>query len=79
MKQTAVDWLIEKLNQCEPMYSGIQLNEHKEHLEKLVQQAKEMEMQQIMNAVNFGNTYNGWALKHEFKKYYNETFKKEIK
>ena len=34
-KQTAVEWLVEKLNQCEPMYSGIQSNEHKEHLEKL--------------------------------------------
>ena len=44
-----------------------------------MEQAKEMEMQQIMDAVNFGNAYNGWALKHEFKKYYNETFKKETK
>ena len=77
--KTAVEWLVEKLNQCEPMYSGIQSNEHKEHFEKLVEQAKEMEMQQIMDAVNFGNAYNGWALKHEFKKYYNETFKKETK
>ena len=79
MKKTAVEWLIEKLNQCEPMYSGIKSNAQKEHLEKLVQQSKEMEMQQIMDAVNFGNAYNGWALKHEFKKYYNETFKNETK
>tara|TARA_R110000822_G_scaffold113453_1_gene244575 strand:+ start:35 stop:469 length:435 start_codon:yes stop_codon:yes gene_type:complete len=49
-QQTAVDWLIEKFNQCEPMYSGIQSNEHKEYLDKLVQQAKEMEKEQIEDA-----------------------------
>ena len=77
-KQTAVEWLIEKLNQCEPMYSGIQSNEHKEYLEKLVQQAKEMEKEQIMEAFKEGNLYHGWALKHEPEQYYNNTYNKEI-
>jgi hypothetical protein len=77
MKQTAVEWLIQKLNQCEPMYSGIQSNEHKEHLEKLVQQSKEIEKEQIIDAFKEGNLYHGWALKHEPEQYYNETYKKE--
>ena len=80
MKQTAVEWLVEKLNQCEPMYSGIQSNEHKEHLEKLVQQSKEMEKQQIKQAYNDGKA----AVIHiennmSLEEYYNETFKNETK
>lgn len=80
MKQTAVEWLVEKLNQCEPMYSGIQSNEHKEHLEKLVQQSKEMEKKQIKQAYNDGKA----AVIHiennmSLEEYYNETFKNETK
>jgi hypothetical protein len=45
-KQTAVEWLVEKLNQCEPMYSGIKSDEHLEYLNKLIEKAKEMEKQQ---------------------------------
>ena len=76
MKQLAVEWLIEKLNQCEPMYSGIQSNEHKEHLEKLVEQAKQMEKEQHEMTFNeaLDESSNRW-----FEKYYNETFKKETK
>ena len=91
MKQTAVEWLVEKLNQCEPMYSGIQSNEHKEHLEKLVEQAKEMEKEQIINSHVTGiieplimKNYKGLSvdeIKVEITKqaeeYYNETFKNE--
>ena len=43
MKQTAVEWLVEKFNQCEPMYSGIQSLEHKHYLDNLIEQAKAME------------------------------------
>jgi len=80
MKQTAVEWLVEKLNQCEPMYSGIQSNEHKEHLEKLVQQSKEMEKQQIKQAYNDGKA----AVIHiennmSLEEYFNETYKNETK
>jgi len=75
MKKTAVEWLVKELNK---MIDFIPMDKWDE-IRDIVQQAKEMEMQQIMDAVNFGNTYNGWALKHEFKKYYNETFKKETK
>ena len=93
MKQTAVEWLVEKLNQCEPMYSGIQSNEHKEHLEKLVQQSKEMEKENIINSYVTGlvdpiimKNYKGLSvdeIKVEITKqaeeYYNETFKNETK
>ena len=75
MKKTAVEWLVEKLSQCEPMYSGIQSNEHKEHLEKLVQQSKEMEKEQIIEAhgaKQYHKTVSG-------EQYYNETFKNETK
>ena len=80
MKQTAVEWLIQKLNQCEPMYSGIQSNEHKEHLEKLVQQSKEMEKQQIKQAYNDGKA----AVIHiennmSLEEYFNETYKNETR
>jgi hypothetical protein len=80
MKQTAVEWLVEKLNQCEPMYSGIQSNEHKEHLEKLVQQSKEMEKKQIKQAYNDGKS----AVIHiennmSLEEYFNETYKNETK
>jgi len=54
MKQTAVEWFVEKLNQCEPMYSGIQSKEHKEYIDMLIEQAKEMEKEQIKQAYNDG-------------------------
>lgn len=71
-KQTAVEWLVEKLNQCEPMYSGVQSNEHKEYLEKLVEQAKEIEKDQHEMTFNeaLDENSNRW-----FEKYYNETYK----
>ena len=80
MKQLAVEWLIEKLNQCEPMYSGIQSNEHKEYLEKLIEQAKEMEKEQIINAHGDEQSYlqddGSWKTIYA-EEYYNETFKNE--
>ncbi|CAB4144774.1 hypothetical protein UFOVP458_63 [uncultured Caudovirales phage] len=80
MKKTAVEWLVEKLSQCEPMYSGIKSNEHKEYLEKLVQQSKEMEKKQIKQAYNDGKS----AVIHiennmSLEEYYDKTFKNETK
>jgi hypothetical protein len=45
-KQTAVQWLIEKLNQCEPFYSGIVSQEHKQYIDGIIEQALEMEAKQ---------------------------------
>lgn len=43
---TAVKWLVEKLNQCEPMYSGIMSNEHKKYLDKLIEESLKIERKQ---------------------------------
>jgi hypothetical protein len=74
-KLTAIEILEIKLLGIVSFDSEVLRNKYKEQFKI----AKEVEMQQIMDAVNFGNAFNGWALKHEFKKYYNETYKKEVK
>lgn len=93
MIQTAVEWLVEKLNQCEPMYSGIQSKEHKEYIDMLIEQAKEMEKENIINSHVTGiidplimKNYKGLSvdgIKAEITKqaeeYYNEIFKNETK
>jgi hypothetical protein len=90
-KQTAVEWLIEEINQMQKIY--IDLNKKDKSLKKGVDAiltattllkmkcitAKEMEKEQIKEAFKEGNLYHGWALKHEPEKYYNETYKKEEK
>jgi hypothetical protein len=62
-KQTAVEWLVETIKQ----------NVHNsfEEFELLVNQAKEMEKEQIMDAWN-----DGWTESSDnSRQYYNETFK----
>jgi len=60
MKQTAVEWLIGQLYApCRGIPSHI------------IEQAKEMEMRQIMEAFNAGEHYDG---SDGEIKYYNETF-----
>ena len=76
MKQTAVEWLVEKFNQCEPMYSGIQSLEHKQYLDALIEKAKEMEKEQIIEAHNHGY-WEGDDADGNDEQYYNETFKSE--
>ena len=65
MKQTAVEWL------------AIQLHTHWRNegvsFEKLFEQAKEMEREQIMNSWAKGVTSEGNMTSEQ---YYNETFKK---
>lgn len=80
-KQTAVEWLIEKFNQCEPMYSGIQSNAQKEYLEILIEQAKEKEKQQIIDSFGVGCHVESTRLIHyndTAEQYYNETYNKKI-
>ena len=74
-KQTAVEWLVEKLEE-----SGIPLM--KDELE-IIEQAKEMEKQQIIeswdNGFDNGNYYGKYNENCEIncgKQYYNETFNK---
>jgi hypothetical protein len=73
-KQTAVEWLVEKLILDEL----IDVKNGHEFLH-LQSKAKEMEKEQIIDAFKEGNLYHGWALKHEPEQYYNETYKKEEK
>ena len=71
MKQTAVEFLVEKLKS-----QGLLIGEPDNLV--AVRQAKEMEKQQIIDAVKFGNK-DAHCVKpiKEFEQYYNETFKSE--
>ena len=63
MKQTAVEWLVEKIQQAKPTFK----------FDALIREAKAMEKEQIMKArqdiFHTGNLTN--------EQYYNETFKSE--
>lgn len=68
VKQTAVEWLEEKFNNYD-MSTG------KAYFRKLLNEAKQMEKEQITNAVLYGNRqefYDGTEFIGE--QYYNETF-----
>jgi hypothetical protein len=62
VKQTAVDWLVEKLKE-----NGVKF--WQEEIE-MIEEAKEMEKQQIIDAYNNGDNRSA-------ELYYNETFKSE--
>ena len=70
MKQTAVEWLIEEL-EMNILWT--------DKARKAVQQAKEMEKEQIIDAFNNGFSTTQWDKIKENKaeQYYNETFKTE--
>jgi predicted secreted protein len=70
MKQTAVEWLVQQLSK------EWQLEDRDLHL---IQQAKEMEKEQIIDAFNNGFSTTQWDKIKENKaeQYYNETFKSE--
>ena len=69
MKQTAIEWLLKQLQE-----SGIPLL--KDELE-FIEQAKEMEKQQIIDAANLQSSdYRGMPTYNKSgEQYYNETFK----
>jgi hypothetical protein len=64
MKQTAVDWLIERLNKLG--FAQVVTDEE-------IKQAKEMEKEQILESFTEGCFAESWVLKSA-EKYYNETF-----
>ena len=66
-KQTAVDWLIDQLEKYE-LYSKISFQCLKE-----IEQAKEMEKQQIIDAYDKGEFNDGFVAVED---YYNENFNK---
>jgi hypothetical protein len=69
MKQTAIEWLIEQLEN----HNGVT----RSGFEKCIQQAKAMEKEQIENAYRKGYTESSWGRHSNSEQYYNETFKSE--
>ena len=65
MKQTALNWLIEKIHQANPSFK----------FDALIRQAKAMEKEQIIKAFNEG-TFSEME-KIDAEQYYNQTFKSE--
>ena len=71
MKQTAVEWLVEQLEN----HNGVT----RAGFEKCIQEAKEMEKQQMFEYIKNYYVNGENSLKfhtEEFEQYYNETFKK---
>ena len=73
MKETAVEWLVKELNK---MIDFIPMDKW-DKIRDIVQQAKEMEKEQIKDAFDEGNP-NGFIIKCG-EEYYNETFKNKTK
>ena len=73
MKQTAVEWLVKKLSY---ETSDGTIISHHFIINKLVEQAKEMEKEQIENAYNEG-VYLAMTPSKTAEQYYNKTFKSE--
>ena len=71
--KTAVEWLLGYINH---------LNENgydfrPKYDENIVEQAKEMEKEQIMDAINFGDERGKITTYKSAEQYYKETFKSE--
>jgi hypothetical protein len=74
MKQTAVEWLVEQLEN----HNGVT----RVGFEKCIQEAKEMEKQQMKIAcIRTEYEDKAWQnlMEKQFEQYYNETFKKTEK
>ncbi len=73
-QQTAVEWLYEQMSDKQPNW--LYVIDTKEYVQKLWEQAKEMEKEQIIKAVdsNFSYDNNGYPTLGE--QYYNETYNK---
>jgi len=83
--KTAVEWLLDEINNIKSsstnMNGKIQFLE--KELNKLFEQAKEMEKQQIIDAVDWGNRkgydeHRLTCINDEDEQYYNETFKDKL-
>jgi hypothetical protein len=72
MKQTAVEWLVEQISYLTSY--GTIITHHKD-ITKLVEQAKEMEKEQIIDAYYYDPNCD--EIKDDGEQYYNETFKSE--
>jgi hypothetical protein len=68
MKQTGVEFLVELLNNLNDDFNLAFKNE--------IEQAKEMEKQQIIDACNNAQKTDFYVKYYDAEQYYNETFKK---
>jgi Ni,Fe-hydrogenase maturation factor len=79
--RTAVEWFNEqiKLNaEFREIFKGrVSFTIGESKIEELLEQAKEMEKEQIIDAVNFGDTRGKITTYSTAEQYYNETFKSE--
>jgi hypothetical protein len=81
-QQTAVDWLLEHLMKLDKELDGRRKNEDATVLKlnptKIYERAKQMEKQQIINAVDDQNNYDSWpsSIPTLGAQYYNETYGK---
>ena len=66
--KTAVEWLYEQI-----LLTPLDIRS----INKCLEQAKEMEKEHIMNAVNFGDERGKITTYQTAEQYYNETFKSE--
>ena len=80
--KTAVEWYNEQLNLYGDMAFNKEISLGQYHIKKqeLLEQAKEMEKEQIVEGFNFG-VYDGGALIKKYKmsgeQYYTETFNQQ--
>ena len=78
-KVTSVEWLVEELRKYEflgTFCTPEELENKKKHVESIVEQAKEMEKEQIINAYQQAEMDNCKIWLHG-DLYYNKTFKSE--
>jgi predicted GTPase len=77
-QQTALEWYAGRQHDLEGLRNvgAISIVEYYEELTKAVQQAKEMEKEQIKKAVNFGDERGNIVSYSTAEQYYNETYGK---
>lgn len=77
MRQTAVEWYIEnvKLKEIEYLDDKITTTQLDVIINNLGEQAKEMEKEQIIDAISNANKSNNRNVSLNSEQYYNETFK----
>lgn len=82
MKQTAVEFIVEELNKSIGLTKFVDTcdEDYKQEILSIIEQAKEMEKEQIKDAYKMGRyESDNIVMGHSFyaKQYYNETFKSE--
>lgn len=79
-QQTAVDWLYEQMSDKQPNW--LYVIDTKEYVQKLWEQAKQMEKEQLEDAFKFGvhegylTDINYLKCNDDAEQYYNETYNK---